>query len=131
MQVCTSLQTNNHASTPLFSFLQAGCPSSHPTNSIKALKAVKALLMTRKLALAVSVVRTLVTSFVHVQMLELLCDHWPGPISLALYMSDAEAHQFLRYARQSPVLAARRNVAYHIVYKDGVSVVRPYFRSRL
>jgi len=40
MQVCTSLQTDNHASTPPLSFLQAGCPSCHPTNSIKALKAV-------------------------------------------------------------------------------------------
>ena len=39
MQVCTSLQTDNHASTPPLSFLQAGCPSCHPTNSIKALKA--------------------------------------------------------------------------------------------
>ena len=39
MQVCTSLQTDNHASTPLLSFLQAGCPSCHPTNSVKALKA--------------------------------------------------------------------------------------------
>ena len=27
MQVCTSLQTDNHASTPPLSFLQAGCPS--------------------------------------------------------------------------------------------------------
>jgi len=39
MQVCTSLQTDNHASTPLLSFLQARCPSCHPTNSIKALNA--------------------------------------------------------------------------------------------
>jgi len=39
MQVCTSLQTDNHASTSLLSFLQAGCPSCHPTNSAKALKA--------------------------------------------------------------------------------------------
>ena len=38
MQVCTSLQTDNHASTPPLSFLQAGCPSCRPTNSIKALK---------------------------------------------------------------------------------------------
>jgi len=41
MQVCTSLQTDNHASTPPFSFLQAGCPSCHSTNSVKALKAKK------------------------------------------------------------------------------------------
>jgi len=27
MQVCTSLQTDNHANTSLLSFLQAGCPS--------------------------------------------------------------------------------------------------------
>ena len=39
MQVCTSLQTDNHASTSPHSFLQAGCPSCRPTNSIKALKA--------------------------------------------------------------------------------------------
>jgi len=39
MQVCTSLLTDNHASTPPLSFLQAGCPSCRPTNSVKALKA--------------------------------------------------------------------------------------------
>ena len=35
----TSLQTDNHASTPPLSFLQARCPSCRPTNSVKALKA--------------------------------------------------------------------------------------------
>ena len=40
MQVCTLLQTDNHASTPPLSFIQAGCPSYRPTNSIKALKAI-------------------------------------------------------------------------------------------
>jgi len=39
MQVCTSLQTDNHASTPSLIFLQAGCSSCRPTNSVKALKA--------------------------------------------------------------------------------------------
>jgi len=38
MQICISLQTNNHASTPPLSFLQARCPSCRPTNSVKALK---------------------------------------------------------------------------------------------
>jgi len=33
-------QTDNHTSTPPLSLLQAGCPSYHPTNSVKALKAV-------------------------------------------------------------------------------------------
>ena len=31
---------DNHASTPPLSFLQAGCPSCRPTNSVKALKAL-------------------------------------------------------------------------------------------
>uniref|UniRef100_A0A8D0L2L6 LARGE xylosyl- and glucuronyltransferase 2 n=1 Tax=Sphenodon punctatus TaxID=8508 RepID=A0A8D0L2L6_SPHPU len=53
------------------------------------------------------------------QMLEAICKHWTGPISLALYMSDAEAQQFLRYAQASEVLSSRQNVAYHIVYKEG------------
>ena len=38
MQVCTSLQTDNHTSTPPLCFLQAGCPSCRPTSSVKALK---------------------------------------------------------------------------------------------
>ena len=41
MQVCTSLQTDNHANTPPLIFLQAGCPSCRPTNSVKALKALR------------------------------------------------------------------------------------------
>jgi len=40
MQVCTSLQTDNHASNPPLSFLPAGCPSCRPTDIVKALKAL-------------------------------------------------------------------------------------------
>jgi glycosyltransferase-like protein LARGE len=74
---------------------------------------------------------TLVTqlSADRLQMLEQLCQQWPGPISLALYMSDAEAHQFLRYALQSSVLSTRQNVAYHIVYKDGQFYPVNYLRN--
>jgi len=39
IQVYTSIQTDNHTSTPPLKFLQAGCPSCRPTNSVKALKA--------------------------------------------------------------------------------------------
>ena len=38
MQVCTLLQTDNHTSTSPLTFLQAGCPSCRPTNSVTALK---------------------------------------------------------------------------------------------
>ena len=45
MQVCTSLQTDNHAaSTPPLSFLQARCPSGRSANSVNALKATTAAL---------------------------------------------------------------------------------------
>jgi len=47
MQVCTSLLTDNHASTPPLSFLQAGCPSCRPTNNVNALKASTILISIR------------------------------------------------------------------------------------
>jgi len=40
MQICTLIQTHNHATIPRLSFLQAECPSCCPTNSVKALKAI-------------------------------------------------------------------------------------------
>ena len=43
MQVYTSLQTDNHASTPPLCFLQAGCPSCRQTNSVKALLSIMAV----------------------------------------------------------------------------------------
>jgi len=45
MQVCTSLQTDNHASNPPLNFLHARCPSCHPTNSVKALKGLNSSLL--------------------------------------------------------------------------------------
>jgi len=50
MQVCTSLQTDNHASTPPLRFLQAGCPSCRPTNSVKTLSLSIILFAVRRLA---------------------------------------------------------------------------------
>ena len=54
MQVCTSLQTDNHANTSPLSFLQAGCPSCRPTNSVKALKAILSILAFPEMFLRVS-----------------------------------------------------------------------------
>jgi len=39
--IFTSLQTDNNTSSPPLSFLQAGCPSCRPANSVKALKATQ------------------------------------------------------------------------------------------
>jgi len=38
MQIFTLTQTHNHTSIPPLTFLQVGCPSFHPTYSVKALK---------------------------------------------------------------------------------------------
>jgi len=46
MQICTSPHTDNLASIPPLSFLQARCPSCRPTNSVKALKAVALSIIT-------------------------------------------------------------------------------------
>uniref|UniRef100_A0A023F5B6 Putative large catalytic domain has closest similarity to gt8 glycosyltransfer n=1 Tax=Triatoma infestans TaxID=30076 RepID=A0A023F5B6_TRIIF len=53
------------------------------------------------------------------QMVEMMSKHWDGPISLTLYMSDTEAQQFLSYALSSEVLNSRKDIGYHIVYKEG------------
>jgi len=55
VQVCASLQTDNHASTPPLSFLQAGCPSCRPTNSVKALKARMMILVVLFLVIVILV----------------------------------------------------------------------------
>jgi len=47
MQVCTSLQADNHASTPPLSFFTGRMPSCHPTNSVKALNAYKDTQLTK------------------------------------------------------------------------------------
>ena len=44
------LQTDNHASTPPLSFLQTGCASCRPTNSVKALKAKRNTIQQWKIA---------------------------------------------------------------------------------
>jgi len=51
-QVCISLQTDNHTSTPPLSVLRAGCPSCRPTNSNKTLKALHSYIHTQKIKLS-------------------------------------------------------------------------------
>ncbi|XP_037086454.1 LARGE xylosyl- and glucuronyltransferase 1-like [Pollicipes pollicipes] len=63
------------------------------------------------------------------QMVEALCRHWQGPVSLAVYMSDAEAQVFLQYVQDSDVLRQRTNVGYHVVYKDGTYYPVNYLRN--
>jgi len=62
-------------------------------------------------------------------MVETLCSQWKGPISLSLYLSDAEADQFVKFAHNSEVLRVRRNVGFHLVYKEGDFYPINYLRN--
>lgn len=64
-------------------------------------------------------------------MLEALAEHWDGPMSLALHLSDSEAQQFLHYVIHSPVISNRRNIGFHIVYKSHYDNVSCYMWSWL
>jgi len=43
--ICTSHHADKHPSTLPLSFLPARCPSCHPTDSVKALNAINALIV--------------------------------------------------------------------------------------
>ena len=52
-------------------------------------------------------------------MLEMLCEQWAGPISLALYMTDDQLPQLLSYYNQSKIFKNRSNIGIHLVFKSG------------
>jgi hypothetical protein len=52
-------------------------------------------------------------------MLELIAASWSGPVSLALYTSDADSARFLTFYTSSALLSARCNIAVHLVYAEG------------
>jgi len=62
-------------------------------------------------------------------MVETLCSQWKGPMSLSLYLSDAEADQFVKFAHNSEVLKLRTNVGFHLVYKEGDFYPINYLRN--
>ncbi|XP_076296402.1 xylosyl- and glucuronyltransferase LARGE1 isoform X2 [Lasioglossum baleicum] len=64
-----------------------------------------------------------------IPLLEELSKHWPGTISVALYLTDAEVQNFLEFVKGSVELRKRRNIAYHVVYKDGDLYPINYLRN--
>jgi len=59
--ICTSLQTDDHASTSPLSFLHSVCPSGRPANSVRALKATQVVLDKRPLNGCLSVLYSFVS----------------------------------------------------------------------
>ncbi len=52
------------------------------------------------------------------QTVELLAQRWSGPMSLALYLSDSDAHRLAEFVQGSEVLRSRRDIGYHVVYRE-------------
>ena len=55
-----------------------------------------------------------------VQMLEPMCQHWEGPMSIAVFLNDSEVSDLLTFISRSHVISSRQNIGYHLVYKEGV-----------
>ena len=53
-------------------------------------------------------------------LLEPMCRHWEGPVSIAVCLYDSKVSSFLNLISSSPIIRSRRNIGYHIVYKEGV-----------
>ena len=60
-----------------------------------------------------------------VPMLEPMCRHWEGPMSIAVFANDSELSSLHHLIHSSSVISSRRNIAYHIVYKEGVNMYYP------
>ncbi|CAH1993995.1 unnamed protein product [Acanthoscelides obtectus] len=58
-------------------------------------------------------------SYDRLQRIEELVKLWTGPISLTLYVSDAELVKCISFITSSEVLKERTDIAYHAVFKDG------------
>merc|ERR1719322_1029686 len=50
-------------------------------------------------------------------------------MSLTLYLSDAEADQFVHFAHNSDALQNRKNIGFHVVYKEGNYYPINYLRN--
>ena len=50
--------------------------------------------------------------------------HWEGPMTVVIYLADAEVPSLHKLILRSNILGRRHNIAYHLVYKRHVSIVR-------
>ena len=50
---------------------------------------------------------------------QFMCRHWEGPMSISILANDSEVAKLLKFISNSPVISSRRNIGYHMVYKEG------------
>lgn len=59
-------------------------------------------------------------SFERLYIIEEIANYWSGPMSFTFYLTDAELIKTVSFIKNSDVLSERANIAYHVVFKDGV-----------
>ena len=66
---------------------------------------------------------TLVTqlTFDRFYMIDLLIEHWPGPLSITVYVKAEQLQVFEGAVATHPTLLKRDNIDFHIAIKSGVS----------
>ena len=62
-------------------------------------------------------------------MIEKLARHWKNPISVAVYATDFEAWQLMKFLESSILFKQRTNIAIHVVYKKGKFYPLNYLRN--
>lgn len=62
-------------------------------------------------------------SYNRIYLLEHIAKTWTGPISFTLYVSDAELVKAMRLITDSEILNRRTDIAYHVVFQQGVSLI--------
>lgn len=63
------------------------------------------------------------------QMLEPICRHWRGPMSISVYASDVDAIKLTNYFNTYTCFRHRNNIAIHVVYTDGRFYPVNYLRN--
>lgn len=63
------------------------------------------------------------------QMLEPLCQHWRGPMSISVYASDVDVIKLTNYFSSYTCFRHRNNIAIHVVYTDGRLYPVNYLRN--
>lgn len=53
-----------------------------------------------------------------ISMLEIIGERWAGPISVAIYVSDQDVVKVEKFVTNSPTLFHRRNIGYHLVFRE-------------
>nr|XP_039262450.1 LARGE xylosyl- and glucuronyltransferase 1-like [Styela clava] len=61
---------------------------------------------------------TLHLSIDRIPMLDIICKHWEGPISVAVFLSDSDTIKLPKHIEISPTLSNRRNIGFHLVFQN-------------